>query len=122
MDPVSHALLGAGCAQSRTRAEKLLPAAVVAGLASLAPDLDLLLQSFTDPLRFLELHRQFTHALVFAPFGAALCALAARPAARHRLTFRETYLACLAGFASHGLLDACTSYGTQLLWPFADVR
>src|SRR5690606_17458746 len=26
------------------------------------------------------------------------------------------------GFASHGLLDACTSYGTQLLFPFSNMR
>ena len=26
------------------------------------------------------------------------------------------------GYATHGLLDACTSYGTQLLWPFSDER
>src|SRR5690606_7201406 len=26
------------------------------------------------------------------------------------------------GYGSHGLLDACTSYGTQLLWPFSGER
>ena len=26
------------------------------------------------------------------------------------------------GYATHGLLDACTSYGTQLFWPFSDIR
>ena len=26
------------------------------------------------------------------------------------------------GFSTHGVLDACTSYGTQLGWPFSDVR
>jgi inner membrane protein len=26
------------------------------------------------------------------------------------------------GYASHGLLDACTSYGTYLFWPFSDHR
>ncbi|GIS21122.1 MAG: hypothetical protein CM15mP120_30380 [Pseudomonadota bacterium] len=31
-------------------------------------------------------------------------------------------MACLAGYATHGLLDACTSYGTQLFWPFSNVR
>jgi inner membrane protein len=31
-------------------------------------------------------------------------------------------IAAGAGFATHGLLDACTSYGTQLLWPFSDAR
>ena len=40
---------------------------------------------------------------------------------RRRLRFRETYLYCI-GYATHGLLDACTTYGTQLLWPFSTMR
>ena len=38
------------------------------------------------------------------------------------LSWGETYFFSLLGFATHGLLDACTSYGTQLLWPFSDER
>lgn len=32
------------------------------------------------------------------------------------------YIASFLGYATHGLLDACTSYGTQLFWPFSDQR
>jgi inner membrane protein len=32
------------------------------------------------------------------------------------------YATALAGWATHAPLDAFTSYGTQLLWPFSDVR
>ena len=38
----------------------------------MAPDLDVLFQSPTDPILFLEFHRQFTHSLVFIPIGALL--------------------------------------------------
>ncbi|MBT5702610.1 MAG: metal-dependent hydrolase, partial [Gammaproteobacteria bacterium] len=38
------------------------------------------------------------------------------------LRFRESYLFCLLGYATHGLLDTCTTYGTQLLWPFSSER
>ena len=88
----------------------------------MAPDLDIFIQSSTDPLLFLEFHRHFTHALVFIPFGAAIVAGALYWLAKSKLTFRETYLVCLMGYATHGLLDACTSYGTQLFWPFSDTR
>ncbi len=88
----------------------------------MAPDLDVLIRSDTDPLLFLDFHRQFSHALVFAPLGALACAGLAFPLARRWLTFAACYLFCLLGYASHGLLDACTSYGTQLFWPFSDAR
>jgi inner membrane protein len=32
------------------------------------------------------------------------------------------YTAAFVGYGLHGLLDACTSYGTLLLWPFSDQR
>ena len=38
------------------------------------------------------------------------------------MSFKIVYLASLLGYATHGLLDACTSYGTQLLWPFSNER
>mgnify|MGYP001316506715 FL=1 len=38
------------------------------------------------------------------------------------LTFHVVYLAALLGYATHALLDACTSYGTLLFWPFSNVR
>lgn len=122
MDPISQGALGAVAPQTVIPAEKLRAATLLGCLAGMSPDLDVLISSRTDPLLFLEYHRQFTHALVFIPFGAAIAALALHWAVRRRLRFFETYLACLLGYATHGLLDACTSYGTQLLWPFSDVR
>jgi inner membrane protein len=91
----------------------------------MAPDLDVLIHSADDPLVFLEFHRQFTHSLVFIPFGSLLCALIFYPLlkwARSTLSFSQIYLFSFLGFATHGLLDACTSYGTQLFWPFSNER
>jgi inner membrane protein len=88
----------------------------------MAADADVVIRSSTDPLLFLEFHRHFTHSLIFIPLGALLCALPAHYLLRHRMAFRFTFLASLAGYASHGLLDACTAYGTMLLWPFSNAR
>jgi inner membrane protein len=122
MDPVSHGVLGASLAQMRAGSGKFPTVLVLGALAALAPDLDLLIRSSTDPLVLLEQHRAFTHALAFAPLGALACALPLHSWARARLRLPETYLACLVGYASHCLLDACTIYGTHLLWPFSDRR
>ncbi len=123
MDPVSQAALGAAAAQSAARGRKLRAAAVVGALGGMAPDLDVLIRSSEDPLLFLEYHRQFTHALIFIPVGGFIVAMVVHALfARRWLGFRETWLFCTLGYATHGLLDACTSYGTMLLWPFTNER
>jgi inner membrane protein len=122
MDPVSQAAVGAAVAQAFAPRGHAASAGLLGALAGMAPDLDVLIRSSRDPLLFLEYHRQFTHSLVFIPVGALVCALVLYPLVRRRLSRRKTYLYCLFGFATHGLLDACTSYGTQLFWPFSDVR
>ena len=123
MDPLSQAALGASLSQSFAKDKtKQFSALVIGALAGMAPDLDILIQSTDDPLLFLEFHRQFTHSLIFIPFGALLCALVFYPFAKKKLSFAQIYLFSFLAYATHGLLDACTSYGTQLLWPFSNER
>lgn len=123
MDPVSQAAFGASLSQSFAGdRSKQFYALIIGALAGMAPDLDILIQSPQDPLLFFEFHRQFSHSLIFIPVGALLCALLFYPFARKKLGFKQVYLFAFLGYATHGLMDACTSYGTQLLWPFSDVR
>ena len=122
IDPLSQAAIGAAAAQSFQGARKTRYALCVGALAGMAPDLDVLIRSSDDPLLFLEFHRQFTHSLFFIPLGALICALAFYPFTRRALSFRETWILSTLGYATHGLLDACTTYGTQLLWPFSQAR
>ena len=69
MDPISQGIVGAVCA--RTARPGLSGDTLLLGaLAGMAPDLDVLIRSGTDPLLFLEYHRQFTHSIAFAPIGA----------------------------------------------------
>jgi len=126
MDPISQAAFGASLSQSfATDKTKQLSALLIGALAGMAPDLDVLINSTDDPLLFLEYHRQFSHSLVFIPFGALLCALVFYPLFKWRkstLSFAQIYLFSFLGYATHGLMDACTSYGTQLFWPFSNAR
>ncbi len=125
MDILTHGLLGGTLAQSCSRKGETRAATTVGFLAALLADADALIRSDTDPLLTLEYHRQFTHALMFIPIGALLASLILWPAFkvfRQPLGFRRIYSYALLGCATSGLLDACTSYGTHLLWPFADAR
>lgn len=132
MDPISQAAFGASLSQSFANRSKQMSALVIGALAGMAPDLDIFISSESDPLLFLEFHRQFTHSLVFIPVGALICAVVffafmRSGWIRHKwpnstLSFAQIYLFSILGYATHGLLDACTSYGTQLFWPFSNQR
>ena len=125
MDLLTHGLLGGTLAQACSKKEETRDATTVGFVAALLADADALIQSPADPLLTLEYHRQFTHALLFIPVGALLVALILWPAFKafwHPLGFRRIYLYALLGCATSGLLDACTSYGTHLLWPFTGGR
>lgn len=138
MDPVSQAFIGATAAQSfvRSGAEKTpftarkMKLAMLAGiLGGMAPDLDVFIRSSTDPLLALQFHRHFTHSLLFIPVGGALVGLLLyallkklMPKFSEGLSWKLFVLFATLGWATHGLLDSCTSYGTQLFWPFSNYR
>jgi len=128
VDPFTHAVVGAVAARGalgtrRGRAAPGVGACLLAGAwGALLPDADRLIQSAADPLLHIEFHRHFTHALAFIPVGGLLALAPLLLVARLRAAWGPVWLAATLGYATHGLLDACTSYGTLLLWPFSDRR
>ena len=124
MDPLSQGVLGASAPGTIAPKHQQRVALALGFFGGMAPDLDVFIRSSTDPLLFLEFHRHFTHALIFIPIGGLICALVLHQLLGRRkgLEFKQTYLYCTLGYATHALLDSCTTYGTQLLWPFSDVR
>lgn len=122
MDILTQGLAGAVIASSIARPQQLRVAAAIGFFAGLLADADVLIRSSDDALLFLDYHRHFTHALLFVPIGGLIAALIAWPFARRRLAFPAIYLFALLGYFPSGLIDACTSYGTSLLWPFSDAR
>ena len=122
MDPLSQVLLGAAVPMAVAKRKNLRIAAVCGALAGLSPDLDILIRSASDPLMRIEYHRHFTHSLAFIPFGGFLVALGLWLLFFRKKSFKLIYIFSIIGFATHGLLDACTSYGTLLYFPFLDER
>ncbi|MCB1213865.1 MAG: metal-dependent hydrolase [Deltaproteobacteria bacterium] len=141
MDSITQGLLGGVVAQAalksfseeeKTRGRRLYWAGVLGGMA---PDLDIFIRSSSNPLLALEFHRHFTHSLSFIPLGGLIVALflwlfwknkiqAKMPGelVAKRNSFVWLYAATTIGYATHGLLDACTSYGTMLFWPWNHSR
>jgi inner membrane protein len=124
MDPLSQGVVGAVVAQQKTTKNHFVIATILGFLSGMAADLDIFIRSSNDPLLYLEFHRQFTHSLIFIPVGGLVCALFFYYLflRNKNITFKQTYIYSTLGYATHGLLDSCTTYGTQLLWPFTDDR
>lgn len=134
MDPITQATVGAAATLAILPQSKRFQRspfshgqlALMGALGGMAPDLDILIRSASDPLVAIEYHRHFTHSLAFIPIGGPLVALPwAIVSVFQKHWKKELPLVALAttvGFTTHALLDACTTYGTLLLWPFSDHR
>ena len=122
MDPLTQGLVGAALPQCFASRDTLRRASVTGFAAGCAADLDVLIRSSEDPLLFLDFHRHFSHSLIFIPVGGLLAAIPMYFLLWRNLSFKKTVLFATLGYGTHGLLDACTSYGTQLLWPFSSLR
>lgn len=122
MDPLTQGLLGAAAAHVAF-GRKLGPRAMLVGaVAGVLPDADVFIRSASDPLLAAEYHRQFTHSLAFIPLGGVVAALPWLVRQANRAMWKAITGASIVGYATHGLLDACTTYGTQLFWPFSRTR
>ena len=122
MDIVTQGVLGAALAQSVAKKEHVRLATIIGLVAGVIADADILIRSSADPLLSLEFHRHFTHSIFFIPIGAGIAFLLLWPFLRNKLPVAYLYLYCCMGYLLSGFIDACTSYGTNLLWPLIDTR
>lgn len=134
MDPVSHAVFGASLAMSLHKEQRDLldqsnapsPYAylfLTASLTAMAPDLDSLIKSNVDQLLYIEFHRHFTHSFLMIPvISFSVSGLLYLLGLKRKFSFLTLWKWGTLAVATHGLLDACTSYGTHLLWPFSERR
>ncbi|MBZ0112123.1 MAG: metal-dependent hydrolase [Thermoanaerobaculia bacterium] len=129
MDPLTQGVVGAIATQAIARPGEHRTAAVLGFVTATLADLDVLIRSAEDPLLFLEYHRQFTHSLFFIPIAAACLVALLHPlrslrvgAFLRHIDPRRLWILLAVAYGTHGLLDACTTYGTSLLWPLSEVR
>ncbi|PWL27027.1 MAG: metal-dependent hydrolase [Fluviicola sp. XM-24bin1] len=163
MDSLTQVVLGAAVGEA-VLGKKIGNRAMVWGaVAGTIPDLDVYLRYFTDPMTATEMHRGFSHSIIFSVLMAAILGYCVWKQARISLIAFLTILAVypilrgssltfiiislgllgLLGFliwrrgeselkatqwewsklfywtlVTHPLLDAHTTWGTQLFWPF----
>ena len=89
-------------------------------IAGTIPDLDVFASHFTDTVTALSIHRGFTHSIVFSLLFAPIFGWLVSRYEAYKNFNGWSWLFFWA-FLTHPILDAHTTWGTQLFWPF-DVR
>jgi len=117
MDSITQAALGAtvagAIAGKKCNAKVLLAGAALGTL----PDLDVMLD-YGDAVSNTINHRGFSHSLlVLPPLALLISWLYSRFRPDSFWTFSKVFILTLSVLVTHPLLDAMTTYGTQLLWP-----
>lgn len=117
MDNLTHTLVGLLLARTGLRGSARGATAVLL-LSANAPDSDIV-ASFWGALRYLEIHRGYTHCLLGLPLMAALSVAVVAIALRGSLAWGRLWALGCIGVGSHLLLDWTNSYGIRLLLPFS---
>lgn len=117
MDSITQAVLGAGVQAALLGRWQGRKALLYGALLGTLPDLDVVID-YGDAVAQMTYHRGFSHSLFVLTGVALLLAWLARRWRPHPgYSGRRLFLTVWMVLITHVLLDAFTSYGTQLLWP-----
>lgn len=118
MDSLTQIVLGAAVGEA-TLGKKVGNKAMLYGaIAGTIPDLDVLVGKLTDTVTAIEWHRGFSHSLLFCLLMAPLLGMLVNRIERQfDLGWKPWTKLFFWGLFTHPILDAFTSWGTQILWP-----
>jgi len=118
MDSLTQIVLGAAVGEAVLGRKVGNKAMLYGAIAGTIPDLDVAARWFTDTITATEMHRGFSHSLLFAVImGPLLGWLVNKIEKRKSVGWRGWAWLFFWGLITHPLLDIFTTWGTQLLWP-----
>ena len=121
MDSLTQIVLGAAVGEA-VLGKKVGNKAILWGaIAGTIPDLDVLLKYVYsgDIVKINEMHRGFSHSIAFCLIMAPILGfLVSRIYKKKEATWKEWTWLMWWSLITHPLLDAHTTWGTQLFWPF----
>ncbi|WP_297802552.1 metal-dependent hydrolase [uncultured Polaribacter sp.] len=120
MDSLTQIILGAAVGEAVLGKKIGNKAMLYGAIAGTIPDLDVLSTFFTDKVTALEIHRGFTHSILFSALFAPILAFIVVKFEKHK-NFKDWFWLFFWTFVTHPILDAQTTWGTQLFWPL-DIR
>jgi len=119
MDSVTQIVLGGAIGAAIGHKQLGRSAIVIGGILGTLPDLDVFMPAADAVASFTE-HRSFSHSLlVLFPFAFICFAVLKLKFKRDVISNQRLFWLCCLTLITHPLLDAFTSYGTQLFWPLA---
>lgn len=119
MDSITQIVLGASVGEAVLGKKVGNKALLWGAVAGTIPDLDTAAKWMTDSLTANELHRGFSHSFLFsflfAPiFGYLLYQIYKK---KGEASYKDWTKLMFWGLVTHPILDAFTTWGTQLFWP-----
>ena len=123
MDSLTQIVLGASVGEAALGKKVGNRAALWGAICGTIPDLDVLSNLWQGELGALVAHRGVTHSLLFSLVMAPVMGqIIARIYRGNRGSPKEWSWLALWALLTHPLLDCFTSWGTQLFYPFSDMR
>lgn len=123
MDSITQAVLGASIGEALLGEKIGKKGAILGAIVATIPDLDVAMYLFFDSYEMLRIHRGFSHSILFTILFAFLVAYILRQFKWTKsISYFRLWLFSWLSLFTHIILDAFTSYGTQLLLPFSDHR
>ena len=119
MDSLTQIVLGAAVGEAVLGKKVGNKAALYGAIAATIPDLDILSRYFVDLVTSTEWHRGFSHSILFSilmavPLGWLISKIEKKTLA----SWKDWSKLMFWGLFTHPVLDAFTTWGTQLFWPF----
>jgi len=118
MDSLTQVVLGAAVGEAAIGKKAGNWAILWGAVAGTIPDLDVFAKHFTDNITALEIHRGFSHSIVFSVIFAPIFGwIVSKIHRKLDATWKDWTWLMFLGLVTHPFLDAHTTWGTQLFWP-----
>ncbi|MFS4466808.1 metal-dependent hydrolase [Maribacter sp. 2210JD10-5] len=122
MDSLTQIVLGAAVGEAVLGKKVGNKAMLYGAVAGTIPDLDVMARYFTDTVTATEWHRGFSHSILFSVLFAPIFGwLVWKLNPKSKAVWKDWSWLMFWGLFTHPILDAFTTWGTQLFWPF-DLR
>lgn len=123
MDSITQAALGAAIGEAVLGKKVGNKGMALGAVVATIPDLDIIFLPLFDQVQRISIHRGYSHSFVGVFLLSLLLAWVFSKWKPFRaVTFSRLFAFSFLATVTHILLDAFTTYGTQLLLPFTDYR